>query len=303
MNAVDTLLAGLVDYAGLFPPASQTMAQAIDAYALYLASAEREILGRFIVPVARLAEFESAATDHLPSGPESEPWRLSVLASGDIRAAGSEMLAFNKRHEPLSESGNAIIEVAELKAQSADEIARQCSELPASFTPYVEVPLGHGVNDLVRAVGVARARAKVRTGGTTADAFPSSGDIIEFMVSCKQFNVPFKATAGLHHPLRGNYRLTYESGSAEGWMYGYLNVFIAAALVYRGVPEKQARDALDEADPGAFSFTESAIEWRGLHIAADEMRAVRENFANSFGSCSFREPVDEIRELTSTTYK
>jgi hypothetical protein len=303
MNAVDTLLAGLVDYAGLFPPASETMAQAVDAYALYLASADREILGRFIVPVARLAEFESVAREYFPSAPESEPWRLSVLVSGDIRAAAAEMLAFNKRHEPLAESGNAVIETAELKAQSADEITRQCSELPASFTPYVEIPVGPGVNDLVRVIGVAGARAKIRTGGTTVDAFPSSEDIVAFMVSCKQFNVPFKATAGLHHPLRGNYRLTYESGSAQGSMYGYLNVFMAAALVYRGLPEKQALDVLDETDSAAFSFTESAIEWRGLQIVADEMRAVRENFANSFGSCSFREPVDELRDLTSTTYK
>lgn len=303
MNAVDALLAGLVDYAGLFPPANENMPQAVESYAAYMASGEREILGRFILPVARLEEFEKNAHDYLPTEPESEPWRLSVLASGDIRAAARQMLEFNDRHAPLSTNGSAIIEVVELKARSADEIAKQCAEVPASFTVYVELPLGPGVSELIRAVGLAGARAKMRTGGTTADAFPRAQEVVDFMVECKRFNVAFKATAGLHHPVRGSYRLTYEKGSAEGSMFGYLNVFIAAALVSRGAPEQQALDVLEETDPAAFFFTEAAVEWRGMEITANEMRAVRETFANSFGSCSFREPVDEIRELTSITYK
>ncbi|HEY0528097.1 MAG TPA: hypothetical protein VGD02_04655 [Gemmatimonadaceae bacterium] len=303
MNAVDALLAGLVDYAGLFPPASQDMAQAVESYATYLASGEREILGRFILPLARLSEFESIASGYLPIGPESEPWRLSVLVSGDIRGAAQQVLAFNERHESVADSGNAVIEAVELKVERAAEVTAQIADLPAALTTYVEVPLGPAMTDTIRAVAQARGRAKVRTGGVTADAFPPAEQIVEFMSACRRFNVAFKATAGLHHPLRGNYRLTYKHGSAEGSMYGYLNVFLAAALVYRGVPERQALDLLLESDPSAFSFSDAAVEWRGIEIAFDELRTVRENFANSFGSCSFREPVDEIRELTSTTFK
>jgi hypothetical protein len=303
MNAVDALLAGLVDYAGLFPPAGLEMRQAVESYATYLASSEREILGRFILPLARVGEFERIARAFLPSEPESEPWRLSVLVGGDTAGAARQMLEFNDRHTPLSESGNALIEVVELKAETPDAVKIHCSALPGVFTAYVELPLGRGVTDLVEAVSSVGARAKIRTGGTTPDSFPRAQDVVDFMVACKRFNVAFKATAGLHHPLRGAYRLTYEPAAAEGTMYGYLNLFVAAALVYRGGPEKDVLDALVETDATAFSFSDTAVEWRGIEIPTAELRAVRENFANSFGSCSFREPVDEIRELTSIASK
>jgi hypothetical protein len=303
MNAVDALLAGLVDYAGLFPPANQDMAQAVESYAAYIGSSEREILGRFIVPLARLSEFETVARTYLPTGPESEPWRLSVLVGGDIPVAAQRMLAFNERHESVAEIGNVVIEVVELKVQSATEVSGRTAAVPSGFTVYVEVTPGPDMTDIIRAIGRAGARAKIRTGGVTTDAFPPAKQIVDFMFACKEFNVAFKATAGLHHPLRGKYRLTYERGSSEGLMYGYLNVFLAAALVYRGGAEQQVLDLLEETDLSAFSFSNAAVEWRGIEIASDELRAVRENFANSFGSCSFREPVDEIRELTSTTFK
>src|SRR4051794_24195354 len=98
MKAVDALLTGLIDYAGLFPPASQDMRTAVQSYSSYLISADRQALGRFIVPLARLAEFESATRDLLPRGPEAEPWRLSVLIGDDFTGASGRIVAFNSDH-------------------------------------------------------------------------------------------------------------------------------------------------------------------------------------------------------------
>jgi hypothetical protein len=299
VKAVDALLTGLVDYAGLFPPASQDMRSALESYAFYAESADRSALGRFIVPIGRLAELEEGGRDLLPRGADSEPWRLSVLVGEDVRSAGEQMLKFNCHHWSGSEDGRAVIDVAELKASTTEEMQRQRAGLPRFFTAYFEIPVSGDVSSLLKAIAEAGARAKVRTGGVTVDAFPRSGKLLDFIVGCRRERVPFKATAGLHHAIRGSYRLTYEPNSPAGTMYGFLNVFLAAALVWAGDDEATALALLEERDASALAFSDDAITWRGRRITAEELRAARDAFAISFGSCSFREPVDELARLTS----
>lgn len=298
MKAVDALLSGLVDYAGLFPPASEDMREALENYASYRESDDRPALGRFIVPISRLKELEEAGRDLMPRGPGSEPWRLSVLVAGDVRAAGEEMLRFNCRHWSGSNDGHAVIDVAELRASTVDDVGRQRSELPASFTPYFEIPIKGDVTPLVKAIARASARAKVRTGGVTPESIPPAEEVIDFIAACRREAVPFKATAGLHHPIRGSYRLTYEPDSPVGTMYGFLNVFVASALMYAGESEGTAMAALEESDRPAFVFEDDALVWRDKRITAEEIEASRREFAISFGSCSFREPIDELRPLS-----
>lgn len=297
LKAIDALLAGLVDYAGLFPPASEDMRPALESYASYLESSDRTALGRFIVPLRRLKELEDEGEGILPLGPDSEPWRLSVLVADDVHAAGEEMLKFNCHHWSGSPDGHAVIDVAELKASTAAEIESQRAELPRFFTPYFEIPIKGDVSPLVKALAGVGSRAKIRTGGVTPQAFPPAEEIIDFVTVCRREGVPFKATAGLHHPIRGSYRLTYEPDSPTGKMYGFLNMFLAAALVYAGESEKTALAALEEEDPSAFSFPDDATVWRGKRIGAEQIQASRAEFAISFGSCSFREPVDELESL------
>jgi hypothetical protein len=302
MRAVDALLNGLVDYAGLFPPANQSMREAVASYSSYPLTGDRPALGRFIVPLARLTEFESAALDRLPRGPEAEPWRLSVLVGDDLPGASERILNFNRQHGPDSQGGQAIIDAVELKAGTPDEIARKNSQLPGSATIYFEIPLTANTAALIDAIALAKARAKLRTGGITAEAFPSPEQVLDFIVACARKHVPFKATAGLHHPVRGAYNFTYEPGSARGTMFGFLNVFVAAALLFRGENISLAGDVLGESDPAAFRISDRTIEWNGMRLTADELRSVRSEFAISFGSCSFREPVDELHELTTEVH-
>jgi hypothetical protein len=112
--------------------------------------------------------------------------------------------------------------------------------------------------------------------------------------------VPFKVTAGLHHPLRAEYRLTYEPDSARGTMFGYLNVFLATALLCDDGTEVDARQLLEESDPGSIVVTENDIAWRGHRLTRDGLVRARQLAVRSFGSCSFREPVDELAFLRTS---
>src|SRR5215210_844456 len=301
MKAIDALLSGLVDYAGLFPPASQGMREALENYASYHEGEDRSSLGRFIVPLSRLKELEVAGRDLLPRGSGAEPWRLSVLVAGDVGAAVEEVLAFNACHKLGSPDGHAVIDVIELKADSADDIERQRPDIPRSFAPYFEIPTKGDVARLVKAIALAGARAKVRTGGVTPEAIPPASEVMAFISACRREAVPFKATAGLHHPIRGSYPLTYAPNSPVGTMHGFLNVFVAAALVNAGQREDLALAALEEGDRHAFVFEDDAILWRGKRIPAREIEQSRRMLAISFGSCSFREPIDELAPLVQTT--
>ncbi len=297
LKAIAALLDGLVDYAGLFPPASEDMRSALERYTSYLEGPDRNALGRFIVPLRRLKELEDAGADLFPRSRDFDAWRLSVLVADDVHAASEEMLEFNRRHSSGSRRGHVVIEVAELKASTAADIESQSVELPGSFASYFEIPTGGDVTQLVRTLARAGSRAKIRTGGVTPEAFPPADQIIGFIAICHREGVPFKATAGLHHPVRGSYRLTYEPDAAIGKMYGFINVFAAATLIYTGGPEEAALAILQEEDPLAFAFSDDAIVWRDKRIDIDQIQASRAAFAISFGSCSFREPVDEIESL------
>jgi hypothetical protein len=301
LKSVDALTTRLVDYAGLFPPAGEDMRPALESYASYLDSPDRLALGRFIVPISRLKELEESGSDLMPVGDGSEPWRLAVLVADDVRGAAAEMLEFNDRHSPESDAGRAVVDVVELKASTVNEIAHQRNDLPGRFIAYFEIPTSADVSPLVKAIATAGARAKVRTGGITPEAFPRAERIVDFLAACKHEGMAFKATAGLHHAVRGEYRLTYEPDSPKALMYGFLNLFLAAALLYTGESEDTALAALEDKETSSFSFSDDAVQWREKRIALEQIVEFRSRFGVSFGSCSFREPVDELASLTRGT--
>ena len=219
----------------------------------------------------------------------------------DVRSAVDEMAKFNARHKRGSRKGEAIIDVAELKATTIEEIANQQRDLSRAFTSYFEIPLTGDVAPLIRAIAEVSSRAKIRTGGLTPNAFPSAQSIIDFMVECRAARVPFKATAGLHHPIRAEYRLTYDADSPKAMMYGFLNVFLAAALIDVGENDQAALEALQETDASTIEFHDSYLRWRDKRISAEQLSHARADSAISFGSCSFREPIDELASLFQKT--
>lgn len=283
-NALGTLVRGLVDYAGLFPPAQLDMGAAVAEYARERQGDDAWMLARFIVPVGRLTEFADAARDRLPR--TGDPWPLSVLAG---EADRPRIDAFDVR--------GAVIEAVELKAATVEDVRRQAGVF-AGLEIYFEIPHRDDPSALLAALAEHGARAKIRTGGVTADAIPSAAEVARFLFAAARAGVAFKATAGLHHLLRGEYPLTYEPDSAAAVMHGYLNVFLAAAFARRGdLDEPEIVTLLEERDAAAFAVDGSGVRWRGHEIAAEDLAAARREFATSYGSCSFREPVDELRQL------
>jgi hypothetical protein len=122
--------------------------------------------------------------------------------------------------------------------------------------------------------------------------------VIEFMRLCAAANVPFKATAGMHHPLRSLHRFTYQAESPSGVMHGFLNVFLAASFLRAGMETEVALQLLDEPSVHAVHFDLDGVAWRQHRISRDEIAAARQGFAVSFGSCSFTEPIDDLRSLS-----
>ncbi len=136
--------------------------------------------------------------------------------------------------------------------------------------------------------------AKIRTGGLKPEAIPSEADVAAFITACAERRLPFKATAGLHHPIRRDYPLTYEAGAPIATMHGFINVLMAASFAWKG--EKDIVPIIAERDPKAFSFDENA-HWRGKALSLAEVNDARRNFIHSVGSCSFEEPVSDLKTL------
>ena len=293
--ALREILRGAVDYAGLFPPASLDLPTAVRNFAEYRNGPDAWALGRFIVPVARLAELADVAAPSFPP-PNDAPWRLAVLTGAAPDADAERITAFN-----ASYGYSCFVQAAEARADAVSQVAALAPVKRAVAELFVEVPARERARDLLAAVHELGAAAKIRTGGVTADAFPDADDIALFLEECAALTVPFKATAGLHHPLRAEYALTYASDAPRGTMFGYVNVVLASALARRRAGHDVIVRALEERDPASLTATGAALVWRGESLTVDELRETRGRFMMGFGSCSFREPLDEIGELSTAS--
>lgn len=291
--AVRALLAGIVDYAGLFPPAGLDMRSAVANYARYLASEDAWALGRFVVPAARLDEL-AAAREGLPlpgAAAAAAEWRVSAILGGAAAGDVERVRRFNRE-----QMGRWIIDVVEAKLATVEEIAA-APVAPRGIELFVEVPVAEDPTALIGAIRDRGVKAKIRMGGVTPEAFPAPPAVARFMRQCHDLGVPFKATAGLHHPLRGSYALTYAPDAARAPMYGFLNVLLAAALVERDASEDEVLFALQADDPSSVRADSEALSIAGVELGAAESRRLRECTVQAFGSCSFREPMDELRRL------
>lgn len=283
----------VVDYAGLFPPARLPMPDAVRAYADVHAAGDAWMLGRFVIPVSRLDEFDDAGAGLLPVSAATS-WALSALVSADVELDVTSIHAFNDRHRD-ARRGAVHVDSVELKAARADEITT-ADEFVGGFDAFFEVPVDEDPAALISAIAGIGAKAKIRTGGITHDAFPGARHVVRFIGCCLKHGVAFKATAGLHHPLRAEYPLTYESDAPRGTMFGYLNLFLTAAFMSRGLDDGSALALLEERDASALRFDTEGVRWDGHLLSADDLRHARRQ-AVAFGSCSFREPVDDLRAL------
>jgi hypothetical protein len=246
-ESLRALLTNLIDYAGLYPPAALELPAALDNYKRYLASPDRWILNRLVLPASKLGEIDLG-----------QDWRVTLLVE--------------------NEPGSLPPQVETLETKQLHKL---------SLPTYCEAPLDRINGPFV----------KVRTGGVTTDAVPMPSEIAEFLCQAAARRVPFKATAGLHHPIRGDHPLTYSPDSPHAVMHGFINVFVAASFAWHGNDRAAVIGVLHEYDPESFDFFDDVLTWRGRRLTTEQIAAARREFAHSFGSCSFEEPVAGLRAL------
>ncbi|MEY4118349.1 MAG: hypothetical protein RLZZ116_1677 [Planctomycetota bacterium] len=303
MHAVRLLLDSVLDYAGLFPPAKLEMQPTVTNFARYRKGADAWMLARLIVPVTRFPEFVEKADPLLPKTADVEgdaPWPLSVLVAPasdrQIVADLERIERFNERMEDREFSrahGRAMIDTIETKATSAHEIDRALEYVPDDIFAYFEIPAEIDPRGLVATMASLDAGAKIRTGGLTADAHPTPEQVARFLKVCRAAEVPFKATAGLHHPCR---HMATDVGCMQ---FGFLNMFVAGCMLWNddAMSEKELEEILVEENARAFEFGPTGLAWRRRFLKFDDIATARERFAHSFGSCSFEEPLADLRAL------
>ncbi len=290
-ESIRVLLTEIIDYAGLFPPSEVSMAEAVLNYATYKNSNYNWMLGRFVVPVSRLDEFWEAAGDFISR--DKNGWRLSVLAGEDIYDTIRKTDDFNAHHSPF-----VFCDTLEVRATTESKIENTAEALPDYLKAYFEIPNNERLGDLVATLAFLGQRAKIRTGGVTADAFPRPNEIIRFVRTCLAANVPFKATAGLHHPLRCFKPLTYAANAPQGTMHGFLNMFLTVAFAREGCESLILEEILEDEFEEGFVFDQGGVTWRNDYFLsiAQLVRLRRENII-SFGSCSFDEPIADLQQI------
>jgi hypothetical protein len=295
------LLVNAIDYAGLFPPANLALAPALENYAEYVRLPDAWMLGAFILPVA---EFDTAAR-HLSQFDQEHVLRISALGPRtdnaeaflqSLCAATDLIAAFSKTCGQA-----ASIEQLEMPLPAdfdAELLQRMHSVLAHSkLNAFWEAPAkmaARAIELIAQSNATQPARKfafKLRTGGVTAEAFPSSEQIAAALVAATTQKVPIKFTAGLHHPVR----LFHESVQTK--MHGFLNVLGAGVLAAEHQwSEEQTAQMLDDESPASFSFTDEFFAWCEWKIPTGRISELRK-LVTSLGSCSFDEPREDLRAL------
>jgi hypothetical protein len=275
---IRALLEHVIDYAGTFPPASLPLSEAVSNYASERDGHEAWLLGRLVVKADSLDAIESL----LPN-PVIGEYQLSVIVGADAPVQLARIGAFND-----CRSDRVRIASVEFSPTPAAKISGLMRDVDSTVEAFFEAPLDSDLQARLDAIAAAGAAAKVRTGGTSSAAIPSSAALADFLFECAERRVPFKATAGLHHVLRSCYPLTYEPDSSTAVMHGFLNLLAAAAAAgaRAGASRSDIAAALGD------SSVKLLVETARLHDPA-----VTRRFFRSFGSCSFREPADELARM------
>ncbi|MFK7765819.1 MAG: hypothetical protein AB8B55_01160 [Mariniblastus sp.] len=300
-TALSTLIKNTVDYAGLFPPAALPMEQVIENYGKYLRSANCNMLGRLIIPAAKLE------TTMIPDHSDS-PWQISALlppcVDGDPAAlvAGIEQIkAFNLAHSKTANC--AVVDAVEIKVPTTQSIRTTVELLTIPVNAFLEVSWDDP-RELIAEIASTKNPnifAKIRTGAVTPELIPSPDKVARFIQSCAEHNLGFKATAGLHHPMRAQQNLTYEPDSPQAKMHGFLNVFVAAVIAFEHGKNTDSESTLTEIlsneQADKFRFEDDQLSWGDLSVSTERVAKFRAKGIISFGSCSFTEPSNELAEL------
>lgn len=296
---------GLIDYAGLFPPAGLDLIEAVGNYRTYLDRPERWILSRFI---ATAAHVEQLREESLRIFTTQHPLMVS-LVSREPAADIVRVVAKVKESEGRVAIGSAevVIDCNKDFAQQLsahDSILKELDTSGSHISLFYEVPPTEAwdsmFDQVVDAIDMARTHTartigcKLRCGGLQPQLIPPPDRIARVLHSCANRSIPLKCTAGLHQPFR-------HADDLDGkpvMTHGYFNVFFAGlvANVQRASFEELV-SIVSEADVVDAVFSDEGISWLGRTIATEEIQRVREERVISYGSCSFEEPIEAAAAL------
>ncbi len=300
-NACRAFLGGLIDDAGLFPPARLSMAAAVAGHIAHRQGPHGWIQGTFVCPASRLEELVGELPDIAPQ------WPVSVIADSDDLASDVQAAALLRQrtggrawghaletrlHTAAAASISATVDMVRTASDAAGAAMALALELPAT-----EGSIGQ-VDGWFRAIGNLRSPgspglvAKLRCGGLTAEAFPTVAQTASVVRGCVAHSVPLKATAGLHHPVR------HRDPSTGFEHHGFFNLFGALVLLGAGaIDDEHVLSVLEETDPAAFTLTTEGFGWRDAMIDGPAVRDQRNRLVVGYGSCSFDEPVEDLVAL------
>ena len=292
--ALCALLEHAIDYAGLFPPASLALEPALQNQAAYLRSPDRWMLGAFVLPVGKF----DVATSQLSQFSTERPLQISALGPKELPAAEFDETLKNiaAAIERFSAAQQGVVAITqfemplplELDEESLGAAADSLGKLGLKI--FWEAP-ADDAPAVIGALAGCDAGFKLRTGGVTADAFPSDAQIARALVASAKHRVPIKFTAGLHHPVKK----FHESVGTK--MHGFLNVLGAGVLAAEhGWDETQAAEMLADEDAKSFGFDVETFRWREWQISTQQI-VTRRRLVTSLGSCSFDEPREDLRAL------
>jgi len=315
MSPLDVLAGGLFDYAGTFPPASLSLEAALAESAGFPAALRKPHL---------------AAADLVAALP-----LLEAMTDAAFEAAGFQKgrtLVFCCLGSVLARGGPHVREAERIKRYNAARAAEPRPKRVASYevrlAPAVQAdPAGvEGLlGETLRALGGARvlvclepdlsgpdwersleaaARAleaaskgkpappaglKVRGSGASAATPARLARVLERVIPS---GLPFKATAGLHHPIVEKERY--------GNALGFLNL-AAAVLLLRGLgagrfPAPRLLECLQTERADAFDFG-AGLRWQETGLGEIELVVAKQAAPFSVGSCSLREPDDDLARL------
>lgn len=269
------LFTRLFDDASLYPPAATELPHAVRAHEVHRLSWYADLVGPFVCNAVRLHDLDAQVrAAGLP------PFEVSMVVPDGIDALPTAM-GIAHSCEALTLRG---IEVPigthrPLRALRALESL----DAPRDVTRYLEVPVLAVTEQIVHDLSGAGIRLKLRTGGTSIDAFSRETELAAPIVLCAAERLAFKCTAGLHNAVRHrDPRTTFEH-------HGFLNVMVAARVAASTENPSATAAALSERDPGAVADAVAAFTPR-------DVAAVRALFT-SFGTCSIEEPVADLIKL------
>ncbi len=303
----------MIDYAGLFPPASLSLQQAFHNFVFYRQSQNSWMLNKFIIPAGKLGEL----SDILKGMEIDDVIPLSVLGTGGetlakfqenlksdienikkILSTNSDVLVFDvlevRLPKDLFEKDNDDDLLDLMISVSADFEKAFGRNIPVFYETTLDDDYENTIIRTVESIASLDKNCgfKLRTGGVVPSAFPPAGQIAFAIMTCCEFGVPMKCTAGLHHPIKH-----YDEG-VNSYMHGFFNVFGAGILAYtNNLDEEELLEVLNDEDPYEFVFKDSGLEYNEIEISNAQIKEAREKFIVSYGSCSFDEPIEDLKTM------